>query len=175
VPANKLTITSLTALPPTVRADGGVAYAEGFACARGRVFRYRAENPVVVRTDELVLGAAEVAEVWADGRRGRAGLRDGTVYSLPSRLLLAPAIAASASTVYDYESVCGHTFALARGGLYELRTQGAVTGTWEKVALASAPGVLSNGRLWTDGTELLVFLPKGVVERVSGIACLPPE
>lgn len=175
VPANKLTLTSLTAIPPAVQPDGGFAWAEGYACARGRVFRFRAANPVVVRTDEVVLGMAEVAEVWSDGRRGRAGLRDGTVYSLPSRLQIAPALTALASTVFDYQPVCGHTFALASTGLYELRASGAVMGTWERVALPSAAGSLTDGRLWSDGTGLLVFLPKGVVQRVDGFNCLPAE
>jgi hypothetical protein len=172
----RATITSLWALPADPQPSHAARYAEGYLVTAGRVFRYHADNPVVWHSEELLVTPAEAVEVWGDGRRARAGYRDGTVYSLPSRVTVAPALLAGASTVVDYAQACGHSFALASDGLYHLVANASESvGQWRRVVLATDERQpdYTKGKLHSDGTGLLVFLPFGVVERVGGFGCLP--
>lgn len=169
-------ITSLWGLPADPDPARTARYAEGYLVTAGRVFRYHADNPIVWRSEELVVTAAEAVEVWSDGRRARAGFRDGAVFSLPSRVQLAPPIESGTSLVTDFAQACGHAFALTAGGLYQLVAgEGDVVGHWRKVPLVSdsAQPDYASGRLHSDGSALLVFLPHGVVEHVTGFQCLP--
>lgn len=169
-------ITSLTAVPANPDPQAGARYAEGYLVTAGRVFRYHADNPLVWRNEELLVTTAEAVEVWADGRRARVGFRDGSVYGLPSRVPLAPAIENNTATVADYAEACGHSFALSSKGLYHLVVNASeAVGAWERVPLKSdgTSPQYTLGKLHSDGRELLVFLPAGVVERVSGFGCLP--
>ncbi|MEW5740496.1 MAG: hypothetical protein AB1938_16330 [Myxococcota bacterium] len=159
VPLSRAEITSLVTLPP-----GAIgSYAGGYLLANGRIFRFRADNPVVWKTDELELGSAEAALVWADRDRARVALRDGAVYSLPLRVQLAPPFGA-ASTVRDLVDLCGNTFALANGALYRLEVDdSSPIGRWVPVTVpGAAAGELNDGRLHSDGTLVHLVTSAGL-------------
>lgn len=175
VPQPGATITSLAPVPPAP-ANVGARFAEGYLISSGRAYRYAADNEVVWRAQELVIGAAEGLHVWSDGRRGRVVFRDGSVYGLPSRVQLAEAITPGASTVFAVEGYCGQTFALAADGLYRLRAGTSTLATWERLDLLGVPtSVLPRGRLIAEENSLLVMLPDGYSRVVSGFGCLPPN
>jgi hypothetical protein len=162
VPLPQRTITSLITLGPSMDPLVRARYMEGYLTAAGRVFRFRADNAVVWRHDEVELdGEGEIVRVFADQRRVRVGYRDGKVYSLPSRTLVGPAISANTSTVSDYADLCGNTFALASNGLHRLVATGTGLGTWQLVNLPGSPSTL-NGKLHVADQELIVWLESHV-------------
>lgn len=147
VPLSRGNITSLVALP---KSPQGASYAGGYLIANGRLFRFRADNWVVWKTDELDLGLAEAALVWSDRERGRVALRDGSVFSLPSRTRIAPPLGA-ASTLLDVVERCGHTFALTAGAVLRLEADAASqVGVWTPVSVSSSPEALAAGKLHAD-------------------------
>jgi hypothetical protein len=172
VPQPRANITHVLAVPPLA----GASYAVGYVIAGGRVYRVSADNPVVWRSIELSLSTTEAVALWKDGARVRVGYGDGAVYGLPSGTQLALPLAA-ASMALDYANVCGHSFMVTRDQLYQLVTApGSVLGTWRSVPLA-ATGRLAQplGRLQSDGVGLLIYRDRGVVERLDGLTCLPPQ
>lgn len=173
VPQPGTTITSLAPVPADP-ANVGARFAEGYLIASGRMYRYAADNEVVWRAQELVIGGAEALQVWADGRRGRVIFRDGAVYGLPSRVQLAAPISPGATSVIAVEAYCGQTFALATDGLYRLRAGGAALATWDRLDLLGAtPSTFPRGRLIGGENSLLVMLPEGQSRVLSGFGCLP--
>lgn len=172
VPQSRASITSSVLLP---RADAGVQrFAEAYVVAAGRVYRVLADNPVVWRADEVLPVTAEAISVWSDGPRVRVSFRDGTIYSLPSRLPVAPPLIAGASTVVDLADACGQSFALSPKGLFQLVSDGAPQGQWVRVGLPQVPeSELAEGKLFADAQGLLLFLPHGRVLRVDGYPCAP--
>ncbi|MBL9038255.1 MAG: hypothetical protein JNG84_07075 [Archangium sp.] len=173
VPLVRSPITSMVVLPPDPEPSRLARYVEAWLIAAGRVFRVAADDAIVWRTTESVTEPKEAAEVWSEGRRVRLGYRDGTVYTLPSRVKAAAAITEGTSVVLDYEGVCNQSFALTTTGLKRLvvdRDNGV--GRWEPVALASMsdPG-LTGAKLWASDDALYVFFARGIVERVSGFSC----
>jgi hypothetical protein len=170
VPQSRANISAILALP----SEPGASYSSSYLIAQGRVYRVRADNPVVWRANELTLEPAEAVALWRDGPRVRVGYRSGAVYALPSGTLVGPA-QANASVALDFKNVCGHTFMLTRGGLWQLiASPGATVGTWRPVPLA-ATGVLAQpmGKLQSDERGLLIYRERGVVERLEGLSCLP--
>lgn len=151
VPLTRGEITSMVITPGVTP---GASHAFGYVVANGRLFRVRADNPVVWKSDELDLGSREAAAVWANGSRARVALRDGAVLSLPSRVQLAPPFAAS-SSLLDVAELCGNTFALVTGAVFRLVSDGTEKiGRWESVPVASSPAELSAGKLLSDGTNV---------------------
>ncbi|MDP1827638.1 MAG: hypothetical protein Q8L48_30480 [Archangium sp.] len=159
VPAPQSNITSIAPVPNAP----GARFAGGYVVASGRIYRYRAENPVVWRTDELVVNADEVVEVLVDGTRGRVALRTGAVFSLPSRVQLAPPTSAPAN---DFVQRCEHTFALTEEGLEHLVSEGSTVGRWERL-ITHAGG----GRLFSADQRLLVFWANGLISELPDIPC----
>lgn len=136
--------------------DGlGAGYAGGYLVAGGRLIRFVADNPVVWRTSELLVGDEEVLDVWVESGRGRAGFADGTVVSLPSRVRVAPPIG---SRVTAYAPVCERLFAVSETGLHQLIvTEGVSEGSWELLEARSGGGAatFNHGKLtvvWSDGS-----------------------
>ncbi|GMU62073.1 MAG: hypothetical protein AMXMBFR34_38360 [Myxococcaceae bacterium] len=147
VPLSRGGVTSLAVLATR---PAGASYAHGYVVANGRLFRFRADNPVVWKADELDLGSAEAAVVWTDRERGRVALRDGAVFSLPSRVQLAPPFA-EASSLIDLVDRCGHIFALANGALYRLESDGSSPmGVWVRLNVDATAAELSGGKLQND-------------------------
>lgn len=166
------TITSLVAVPGGAQPQS--SYLLAYLIASGRVFRVRADNPVVFRSDEVIIEPNEAIAVWADASRARVGFASGTVYGLPSRARLAGPVPGS-SPVRQYESVCGHTFALTDDALYRLVAGDLPVGEWQRVPLDSddAGVPLTGGLIYGDGRGLQVHRARGYVDELRGHACLP--
>jgi hypothetical protein len=172
-PLAKSSLTALLAL----KVEPGASYSSNYVIVAGRVFRLRADNPIIWQTFPVLDRASEAIALWSDGARARVGFTDGSAYSLPSGTPLAPALAPNASVALDFKNVCGHSFLLTRSALYQLVSDGSSPlGTWRKVQL-SATGELDQplGKLQSDGQGLLVYRERGVVERLHGLTCLPSE
>lgn len=167
VPLPRARVTSVRFAPDNL----GARFAGGYVIASGRVFRFRADNPVVWRLDELIVSDEEAVKVFFDGDRGRVAARDGQVFSLPSRVAVAP----PSDRLLDVEQVCQHTFALTSSGLMHLSaTAGHPLGLWAPVlpapreAMGGSTGLLHNGP-----NGLLVFWANGSVSELKGIDCAP--
>jgi hypothetical protein len=150
--------SAITSIAPVADALGA-RFAGGYVVASGRIYRYRAENAVVWRTDELVVNDDEVVEVLADGVRARVALRTGAIFSLPSRVQLAPPTSAPAS---DFVQRCEHTFALTTAGLEHLVSDGSTLGRWERL-ITHAGG----GRLFSADQRLLIFWSNGLISELN--------
>jgi len=170
VPLPRTPITSLVPLPPEPGASPPL-FAEAFLVQGGRVFKVTAFNHTYWKVDELDLGGAEVIAVVADGRRGRAGTKDGKVYALPSRVLVADGLSTGAP-VLDYAQAGSTTFAVAQGGLFRLRADGtSPLGTWEPIQVGPMPPdgrSFQSARLFSISDQLLLFLHAGWGYRISG-------
>ncbi len=169
VPQVRASVTGLIALAPTPDAT----YSLGYLIANGRVYRVRADNPIVWRVDAPLVVADEAVALWKDGPRVRVGLGDGSVYGLPSGTRLAPPLMPNTSFVSDFADVCGSTFAAARDGVYELIADGtSPVGTWQRVSTnATGPLVHAAAKLQAEGDGLLVYCEHGVVERLTNPVC----
>ncbi|MBL8923122.1 MAG: hypothetical protein JNJ54_30005 [Myxococcaceae bacterium] len=167
VPAPHATVTSIALAPDSL----GTRFAGGYVVASGRVFRFRADNPVVWRVDELLVSDDEAVEVFFDGSRARVGLRDGSVVSLPTRVLVAPPTTARA---LDFEQYCQHTFVLTETGLEHLSvTSGFPVGQWSPVIGRPATPGARRGLLYTRPGSLLVFWFDGRITELRGLTCEP--
>jgi hypothetical protein len=153
---------------------------EGYAVAQARLYRITAETVArwISTEVELNVPRGEPRAVWMDQGRGRAGLGDGRVFSLPSRVLVAPQLPELLPQASSFAFACGHAFALGRRGLYRLDTSGgAPVGTWTQVNLdavvagaAADPG-WEGGRLHAvnepQERSLYVFTAHGNVTRLA--------
>jgi hypothetical protein len=152
-------ITSLAIGPPEV--DAGTSLV-GYVTTSNGVSRVVAESLTSWRTEEVVLPPnPAVKEAWFTQGRARVGLSNGTVLSLPSRVLIAPALA---TPVEDYVQGCGRPFALTSQGLFELQAvAGATVGRWAPVTLPAGFGSTGffSGRLHVVDSDLFVFTSSG--------------
>lgn len=101
-------------------------------------------------------------------------MTDGTVFALPSSVLLAGPV--PGASVVGYAQVCQHQLALTPSGLYRLETQPNVSlATWSAVPLPSgfAGGDLSGGSLHTVRGDLYVFSRLGEALRLTLEPCAP--
>ncbi|MHB8872255.1 MAG: hypothetical protein ACYC8T_01080 [Myxococcaceae bacterium] len=144
VPSPRIRIDDLAALAPDP--DGGELLG-GYVLAQQRLFRFSAANETRWRADEVTLPAGDPMSLWADGRAGRVGYRDGRVYSLPSRVLIAPPLALPGGLGVQFGTACARVYAAAPDGLYRLdKTPDAGVGAWKPVKLdLAAPGALDDG------------------------------
>lgn len=142
----------------------GAAYAGGYAVAGGRVFRFVADNPVVWRSTELEVGDVEAIDVWHDGLRGRAGLRDGTVVALPSRTVIAPPTSGAARA---FLQVCERLFVATEDGVDVLTVDAdARSGRWVHVVERSGAA-----RLHFTANVLTAFFDDGAFGELPIIDC----
>lgn len=168
VASPQATVTSIALAPDSL----GARYAGGYVVASGRLYRFRADNAVVWRTDEVLVSDEEAVEVLFDGPRARVALRDGSVVALPGRVLVAPPTSAR---VLDFEQQCQHTFALTEAGLEHLSvTHGNPVGQWSLV-FARAPGDAQQhgGLLHPKPRGLLVFWFDGRITELKDLPCGP--
>lgn len=125
----------------------------------------------------MVLPPGEPTAVWADGRAGRVGYRDGRVYSLPSRVLIAPALKLPGAQGAQFGNACARVYALTNDALYRLENGGdGGVGAWAKVALdLAAPGARETGMdgalLYPTERALYFFSSKGVTVKLEGEGC----
>ena len=85
-PRAAITSWDIAPTPP----DSGV-FLDGYAIAQARLFHVTAETPLRWISSEVEINLrGEPQAVWLDQGRGRVGFADGRVFSLPSRVLVAP-------------------------------------------------------------------------------------
>lgn len=159
-------------------ADAGVLL-DGYAIAQARLFHITAETVLRWLSDEVPINVrGEPRSVWLDQGRGRVGFGDGRVFSLPSRVLVAPQLPEIAPEVSDFGFVCGHAFALGRRALYRLDTSGGgLLGNWVKVDLDAVVAGAAADPGWEGGAlhaveepgerSLSVATAHGNVARIS--------
>jgi hypothetical protein len=175
VPQPRIPILSMVALPEQENPPAGAPLLSGYVLTRNGLFEFRAFTLQRWQTQEVLVPAGEWLEVWADERRGRLGYSDGTVYALPSRVMLAKPF--TGKKVVDYAHFCGRSFALVTDGLYRLEapTSGGL-GAWEKQdvpALEQVGGQLDGSKLYISGSTLFAFTSTGIGVRMVASPCAP--
>ncbi len=168
VPLSRGPITSLLPLTPVPDAQGRARLAEGYLLSAGRVFRFEGDNEAVWRTRELEAPFGEPLALFSQAERARVGYRSGEVYSLPSRVQLAPALPRGARAE-DYAVHCGAVVVVTAEGLAVLEVLGSeVLGRWRPVAVSRPPG--AGATLVEAPGQLLVVSTDGSTE-AFGWAC----
>lgn len=148
-------------------------YAEGYVLQASRVFRFRAPNFNVWRTEEIELeDDGEPLAVFADGVRGRVAMKSGRVYSLPTRFALANELPASAQPATQLHAFCGHVVAVAKDGVYRLAPGAAPIADWERLPLPA--GDYDGARVYGSAEALRVYTSFGDAYRVTGFECRAP-
>jgi hypothetical protein len=164
-------VNPITSVAMGTAADAGVL-AEGYFVAGASVHRLWSDAPSRWRAAEVTLSAGAVpSEVWFLNGRARAGMLDGTVVSLPSRVRIVEPLA---EVVEDYAQTCDQQLALTTSGLFAVtKAPQAVVGTWARVPLPPgfAPEGLDSGRLFTLGGDVFVFSRAGAAARVPVSRC----
>ncbi|MFL5321299.1 MAG: hypothetical protein ACJ790_16690 [Myxococcaceae bacterium] len=171
VPQARVDIVSL-ALTGDVP-DGG--YLGGYLLTTGGVFQVSAEAVNRWHTSELTLPETDPLALWTDGLRGRVGMPNGSIYSLPSRVRIARPLE---EPVVAFGTLCDEPFALTSKSLYRLR-YGENEGSWEPVPEALAPlsarlppgfdltPELADGRLLQLPGKLLIVTKSGAAVELS--------
>jgi hypothetical protein len=175
-------ITSIAALPPFARPDGGVPFAAGYVLTVDGLFYFEASSSSDWRSQEILLPPGRYVSVWTDGMAGRVAADDGTVLSLPSLLVLGAPFP-DGGTASEYRRVCNQPYALASSGIFRLQrpVDGGV-GSWSPVDVSFVPGFDSDpglgppapargytplARLDLLGQELFVTNTYGAVLRIT--------
>jgi hypothetical protein len=152
---------------------------DGYAIAQARLFHITVETPLRWLSNEVPLSIrGEPRTVWLDQGRGRVAYGDGRVFSLPSRVLVAPQLPEVPPQASDFAFACGHAFALGRRGLYRLDTIGsAPQGAWTPVDLDGVVAGAAADPGWEGGAlhaveepgerALYVLTAHGAVVRVA--------
>jgi hypothetical protein len=132
--------------------DAGVLL-QGYAIAQARLFQITAETPLRWLSAEVELNVrGEPRRVWLDQGRGRVGFADGRIFSLPSRVVVAPQLPELPPVASDFAFACGHAFALGRRGLYRLDTSaGGLLGAWVPVDLGAVVAGAAADPGWEGG------------------------
>jgi hypothetical protein len=105
------------------------------------------------------------AGLFVEGTSGRLGYEDGTVYALPSRVLLAPGIEGMHFTSFLH--ACGESWGLNEGGLWRLKPDGGGTGHWVNEPLVGVDpnnfsgDAIVGARLFAIAGALYVFTAHG--------------
>jgi hypothetical protein len=166
---------SSLAFPEVQAADAGT-FAAGYAVTGSTVVRIVADTPTRWRTEAVPLPSSLVPRAtWFDGAKGRVGLYDGSVLSLPSRVRISTPL--PGNDAQDYAQACGQQLALAPTGLYRLEsvTSGPI-GQWVQLPLPPEVAALdfTEGRVHGVGNEAFVFTRSGEAARITFEGC-PPE
>lgn len=172
-------IRSLTALLPTQQADGGGSYVSGYALTETGLFFFAASSEQRWRAQEVIISGDEPLEVWADRAAGRIGFADGTVVSLPSRVLLANGLP-NGERALDFAQLCGQPFAISGSALYRLGGADGGAADWElealPISLSGTTPLVSEvpaAKLWSDRDELYVSTRFGEVVRIRPVSPCP--
>lgn len=170
-------ITSM-AWSPAVAAD---RFLDGYLVAGSRLFSFSALNERVWRNDEVIVGRDEPVDVFFDRGRARVGLRDGSLWSLPSRVQLAPAFLTAEGLAQGFANVCGQTLAVSASNVLRLEWDATQSlGTWKPLALppgvvatsaTPGPAPFASSRLMTLDRDALLVHDNGVAWRISFGGC----
>jgi hypothetical protein len=176
VPEPYVPITSITTVAPPDSPDGGRLRMAGYLLTNNALHAFSQRHDGVWSSSVVDVPENEWVEVWGDGPRGRIGYRDGTIYSLPSRVPIAPPLP-SGQSVADFTQLCGVVFALGERGLYRLEAGDAgPVGQWVQQSLDAAlsPALehrLSKGKLLRDHDTLYLLTGYGTVVRLHAQGC----
>lgn len=155
---------------PATLTPEGQPFLTGYVLSQGRVFQFRASTPLVWRSHEMTTYPAWPRAVWTDADRGRVGYEDGTVFALPSKVVIAPPIPGG---VRDFTSLCGDSFALAATGLFRLeKSADQPVGEWKAVTLPSVNAPWA--RVFSEGQSLYLFAENGTAYRLDAETCATP-
>lgn len=169
VPSPGLPVRGLIALPSQFAPQG--ALAAGYLFTDNQVHFFQAKSAQRWESRPIDAPDGDWLELWMDQGRGRLGYVDGRVYALPSRLQIAPPLSPR-DTVSSFVGHCGRSYAIATGGLYRLEPTVQALGEWVKETLpAGPPDALAGRRLYSVGTELLVFDREGTSWRIPTASC----
>lgn len=174
VPLSRQPIVGFVAAPGPQPLDGGIPLPFGYLAVQGRAFRFEARSLTSWRDDEILVPQGEVVDVWLDGTRPRAGLRDGTIVGLRTRVSLSQPLP-NGATARGYAQAQGTVFVAASDGLYRLAFDAAQgpLGTWvhetriESLLPEGAAAWRGQVLLRSEGSELQVFTERGSVARLS--------
>jgi hypothetical protein len=122
-----------------------------YALTPGGVFEVNATGDTRWRATEVAVPALDYMRVFTEGHQTRLGARDGTVYALPSRVLLVGPLPDNREAL-DYAQVCGTVFALTLG----LGTSGLEVFRIEPAAGWVPQVSLDDDFTGDDGAKLLV-------------------
>lgn len=183
VPLTRSPITSFELLTSRPRNDPGRQYAHGYAVAGDRLFEISASSQYLWRSNEVTVPEQAVAVMVDAQGRGRVGLGDGRLLSLPDRFRLLPPLPAAAGRAVSFAEVCGNFLALAvvrdgsQGTLFRAAS-GPRHGEWIAVPLdeGQLPRIARDfvgARLLVNGSRAFAFLRNGFALEVKGLTCAP--
>lgn len=158
---------------PKEHAQGPGPLLTGYAIVGSSVARVVADTLTRWRSEPVPLPLAlQPRATWFQGTKGRVGFHDGSVFSLPSRVRIAEAIAGG--EVVDYAQPCGQQLALTPTGLYRLEpgASGPI-GRWVELPLPGEVESLdfTDGRVHGLGADVFVFTRIGVAARITFESC----
>lgn len=124
------------ALERTPIGTDGVERVRGYVVTSRNVYEFKLGGaPLQWTTTPLKLSGGEPMEVWFDNPRGglgRAGYRDGTIFTIPGGFQLTESLPATdagvPAAVIDYENLAGWPVALTTTGLFVARYDATADG-----------------------------------------------
>ena len=156
-------------------ADGGARLLRGYLETDTGLFTLEAVDESEWHASPIPLSGVTIVSVWIDRGRGRIGLDDGTVLSLPGLVKLAGPVPESPPSVSAFGVLCHQAYALAARGLYRLMLDAdGGTGHWQLEPLDAALAGdgddfgLDSALIETVGSNLYVGT------RYGGVALLQP-
>jgi hypothetical protein len=160
----------IIAVAPTApRAEGASLY----ALTPGGLFEVDATGDTRWRATEVVVPPLDYVRVFTEGPQTRLGARDGTVYALPSRVLLTGPLPDDREAL-DYAQICGTVFALTAGlgveGLALYRIEPGV-GWVPQVPLDGDFSGTDGAKLLVVGHRLFAATALGAVEAADVDGC----
>ncbi len=159
---------------PTSAVDAGV-WLEGYGVTNAGLIRVSAESSSRWSVRPVPLPPTLTPQAtWHEGTRARVGMTDGTVFSLPSSVPIAPRV--PGGVVVGYARACQHQLALTPRSLYRLeRVVGMTLGRWVELPLPPtfADGDLLGGSLHTVQSDVYVFSRLGDALRLTLTPCTP--
>ena len=167
-------ITSLAF--PSEHARGAGPLLSGYALVGSNIVRVVAETLTRWRSEAVALPSSVAPRAtWFQGTKGRVGMHDGSVFSLPSRVRISQPLPGDAQgDAQDYAQTCGQQLALAPAGLFRLESNptGPI-GSWQRIVLpAEVAGLdFTDGRVHGLGNEVFVFTRNGEAARLTFDSC----
>jgi hypothetical protein len=160
----------IIAIAPTEPSAEGASL---YALTPGGLFRVDATGDSRWRATEVAVPALDYVRVFTEAHQTRLGARDGTVYALPSRVLLSGPLPDQREAL-DYAQICGTVFALTAGlgaegpALYRIEPG---SGWVSQVALDGDFSGTEGARLFVVGHTLFAATAFGAVEAAQVLGC----
>ncbi len=160
VPSGGTPISNLTVLANT---DPDAGLLTGYALTPTGLFKIDENNDEVWSAVPVSTAPGNRISLFTTlGAQHRLGYDDGTLYALPSRVVIAAPLPDGAQAV-DFQPGCSEIFVLSTQGLYRLVADPDGTGHWVNEPLDAgddfnfSPSALSGGRLFYLSNTLFLF------------------